>query len=106
MALPQSNEIDSTTDWNKSSYNESQIISNDPRDEIPTTISTNSNYNSVSSTTPNTSNPVVDSVINQGKTELKKGQQQTEDIITKSKKVLKQHCKLNVSKFLNIFQCP
>jgi hypothetical protein len=106
MALPQSNDIDSTTDWNKNSYNESQITSNDPSDEIPIITSTNSNYNSVSSTTPNTSNPVVDSVINQGKTELKKGQQQTEDIITKSKKVLKQHCKLNVSKFLNIFQCP
>jgi len=95
MDLPQSNDIDSTTDnWNKNSFNEPHIISNDPN-EIPTINSTNPNYHPISPTIPTnsweTSNPVVDSIANQGKTELKKGQHQTEDIITKSKKVLKQH---------------
>jgi len=94
MALNQSDDIDSTTDFNKYSVNEPQIISTNPN-ETPTINSTNPNYQSVSSTTSNnsweTSNPVVDSLANQGKAELKKGQQQAEDIITKSKKVLKQH---------------
>jgi hypothetical protein len=109
MAYNQSDDIDSTTDLNKYSVNEPEIISTNPN-EIPTINSTNPNYQSVSSTTSNnsweTSNPVVDSLANQGKAELKKGQQQAEDIITKSKKVLKQHCKLNASKFVNIFPCP
>ncbi|CAF1124036.1 unnamed protein product [Adineta ricciae] len=35
-------------------------------------------------------NPVVDT-LNKGKTELKRGQQQAEDIITKTKKIIKQH---------------
>ncbi len=103
MDSPQSNDIDSTTDnWIKSSYKEPH----DDSDETPTINSTNPNYHPTSSTTPathswETNNPVVDSIANKGKTELKKGQQNAENIITKTKKVLKQHCKLNVSTFLN-----
>lgn len=49
----------------------------------PTTTTTAQNWE--------TSNPVVDSVENQAKAELKKGQQQVEDIFTKIKRVLKQN---------------
>jgi hypothetical protein len=93
MDPPQSNDIDSTTDnWIKSSYKEPH----DDSDEIPTINSTNPDYHPISSTTPathswETNNPVVDSIANKGKTELKKGQQHAENIITKTKKVLKQH---------------
>jgi ElaB/YqjD/DUF883 family membrane-anchored ribosome-binding protein len=90
MDSPQSNDIDSTTDnWIKSSYKEPH----DDSDETPTINSTNPDYHPISSTTNNweTNNPVVDSIANKGKTELKKGQQNAENIITKTKKVLKQH---------------
>jgi len=90
MDSPQSNDIDSTTDnWIKSSYKEPH----DDSDETPTINSTNPNYHPTTSATHSweTNNPVVDSIANKGKTELKKGQQHAENIITKTKKVLKQH---------------
>jgi hypothetical protein len=92
MDLPQSNEIDSTTDnWNKDIQSQ-PLIRTDDSDETPTINSTNPNYHPVPPTGGwETSNPVVDSLAQKGKTELKKGQQQAEDIVTKTKKVIKQH---------------
>jgi hypothetical protein len=90
MDSPQSNDIDSTTDnWIKSSYKEPH----DDSDETPTINSTNPNYHPTTPATHSweTNNPVVDSIANKGKTELKKGQQQAENIIIKTKKVLQQH---------------
>jgi hypothetical protein len=96
----QSNDIDSTTEsWNKSNYNDTTRNRHDG-DETPTVNSTNPNYSPISTTTTThnweSNNPVVDSIANKGKAELKKGQQQAEDIITKTKRVVKQHCKFNV----------
>jgi len=93
MDSPQTNDIDSTTEnWNKSSFNEPRIEHVDPN-EIPTINSTNPNYHPISPTTHGweTTHPVIDSLAHKGQTELKKGQQQAEDIITKTKKVVKQH---------------
>jgi len=76
MNLPQSDDIDSTTDiWNKSSLNEQRVV-HDDENETPTINSTNPNYHPISPTTTTThswetSNPVVDSIA-KGKTELKK----------------------------------
>jgi hypothetical protein len=91
----QSNDIDSTTEsWNKSNYNDTTRNRHDG-DETPTVNSTNPNYSPISTTTTThnweSNNPVVDSIANKGKAELKKGQQQAEDIITKTKRVVKQH---------------
>jgi len=88
----QIHEIDSTTDHvNKNSFDESTPIHNDSN-ETPTVNATNPDYNPPSTTATHsweTNNPVVDS-LNKGKTELKKGQQQVEDIITKTKRLVKQ----------------
>ena len=98
-SFAQSNDADSTTgmgdQWNSNSYNDSVTTRRDIN-ETPTVNSTNPNYN------PTTSNPAVDSLVNKGKTELKKGQQQAEDIVTKTKKVVQQQCKFTVI----IFICP
>jgi len=107
MDLPQNNDIDSTTDnWNKNTFNEPPTTY-EHINETPSINATNPNYHPISSTTPTTHswethNPVVD----KAKTELKKGQQQAEDIITKTKRAIKQHCKLNRSKLPNVFKCP
>jgi hypothetical protein len=91
----QIHEIDSTTDHvNKNLFDASTPDSN----ETPTVNATNPDYNAPSTTATHsweTNNPVVDS-LNKGKTELKKGQQQVEDIITKTKRLVKQQCKLNI----------
>jgi hypothetical protein len=81
---PQSYDIDSTTMSNNDYSN--RYDSN----EKPTVNSTNPDYHP-SSTNWETNNPVIDSVGNKAQTELKKGQHQAEDIITKTKKVVKQH---------------
>jgi polyhydroxyalkanoate synthesis regulator phasin len=96
----QSHDIDSTTNnWNNKPSNDPTSMYHEhttryDSNETPTINSTNPNY-TPSSTTNNYSreinNPVIDSVVNKGHTELKKGQQQAEDIITKTKKVVKQH---------------
>ena len=95
----QSNDIDSTTHIpSLKNYND-PISSHHDVDQTPAINATNPNYSPVTTTTTHnweTNNPVVDSIANKGKTELKKGQQQAEDIITKTKKVIKQHCKFNV----------
>src|SRR4051794_40674612 len=110
MDLPQSNDIDSTTDiWNRNTFNEPQVA-HDDSDETPTINSTNPSFHPISPTTTTshsweTSHPVVDSLA-KGKTELKKDQQHPENIIIKGKRCLKQHCKLNVLEFLNAFICP
>src|SRR5437588_11448018 len=105
MDLPQSNDIDPTKDlWDISTFNEQRVTHPDP-DETPTINSTNPNYIPISPTATTTaphswetSHPVVDSLA-KGKTEIKKGQQHTEDIITKTKRVCKQHHKLNIIEF-------
>lgn len=76
----QNSTIDSTTTdhWTKTSYN-------DPN-ETPTVNSTNPNYNP----SAYQHNSLNDSTIDKTKTDLKKGQQYAEDIITKSKRLLKQ----------------
>jgi len=83
----QNSTIDSTTadNWTKTSFN-------DPN-ETPTVNSTNPNYNP--SAYLHTS--LNESSIDKTKTDLKKGQQHAEDIITKSKRLLKQQCKSKVS---------
>jgi len=92
MDLPQSNDIDSTTDiWDKNSFNEPRVAHDDQSE----TSTINPNYHPISPSTATshsweTSHPVVDSLA-KGKTELKKGQQQAEDIITKTKRFLKQN---------------
>ncbi|CAF1253075.1 unnamed protein product [Adineta ricciae] len=82
----QSYDIDSTTGgWTKASH-----IDHSPRtydaSETPTVNSTNPNYHP-SSTVNGSMN---ESVANKATTELKKGQQHAEDIITKSKRFLLQ----------------
>jgi hypothetical protein len=92
MDPSQSNYIDSTEDILKpnATAHEPSVRSNDS-DETPTINSTNPDYHPTSTTNNwETNNPVVDSIANKGKTELKKGQQQAEDIITKTKRVIKQ----------------
>ena len=108
-SFAQSNDVDSTTvtgdHWNSNSYNESVTTRHDPN-ETPTVNSTNPNYNSSNSNNRETSNPVVDSLANKGKTELKKGQQQAEDIVTKTKKVVQQQCRFNMFVFPSVYICP
>ena len=110
MDLPQSNDVDSTTDnWSKNVVPEPLINLND-QDETPTINSTNPNYHPISpTTTTNTTthfresnNPVIDSLANQAKTEVRKGQQQAEDILSKTKRIFKQNCKLQ---FLHTTGC-
>jgi hypothetical protein len=106
MDFPESHDIDSATDdWVKSPTHEPLI---DLADQIET--STNQSYHPITPPPPpppittasttshirETINPVVESLANQAKTEVKKGQQQAEDIISKTKRILKQHCKFNV----------
>jgi hypothetical protein len=99
MDFPQSNDIDSTTDnWNKNSNND-LLGDFDDQNQTPTINSTNPNFHPISPTTTTTAtshireihNPVIDSLADKAKTELKKGQYQAEDIITKTKRILKQH---------------
>lgn len=92
----QSYNIDSTTDsWNKSSLND-HTTRFDPN-ETPTVNSTNPNYNPTPSTNNHTwekTNSVIETAADKAKEELKKGQQHAEDIVTKSRRLLKQQCKL------------
>jgi len=98
MNLPQNSNVESTTyNWNKN-VDEEPLIDLVDRDETPTINATNPDYQPVSSPTTTTTthiretnNPVVDSLANQAKTEVRKGQQQAEDIITKTKKIFKQN---------------
>ena len=86
---------DSTTDtWNKSSLND-QSSRFDPN-ETPTVNSTNPNYQPGTNLNNNNwekSNSTLETAADKAKGELKKGQQHAEDIITKSKRLLKQQCK-------------
>ncbi|CAF5167866.1 unnamed protein product, partial [Rotaria sp. Silwood1] len=49
-------------------------------DETPTVNSTNPNFHAV-----------IDSVVQKGRTEFQKGQQSTETIVSKAKKLMQQH---------------
>lgn len=86
----QSSTIDSTTTdhWTKYSHH-------DPN-ETPTVNSTNPNYNPAA----NNHQTLNDSTIDKTKTDLKKGQQYAEDIITKSKRLLKHQCTLKFSFYM------
>lgn len=104
MDLPQTDEIDSTTDtnWNRTTVHEPLMTFDDDNDNIPAINSTNPNFHPITpppTTTTTyireTHNPVVDSLGEKAKTELKKGQHQTEDIITRTKRILKEHCKFH-----------
>ena len=114
MDRNQNDDIDSTThNYNRTTFDETRInaddakeirITRDGPDEIPVITTTNPNSSSVSSTT---TNPVIDSVTNKAKAELKQGQQQAEHVITKTKRIFKQHCKFkNCRNFVNMFKCP
>lgn len=111
MDHPQSNDIDSTTDTLNKDLNNVPQTTYDSIDETPTINSANPDFTPVTTTTATshsweTNNPVVDSITNKGKTELKKGQQQVEDIVTKTKRILKQHCKLVAENFSNTLRNP
>jgi len=90
---PQSYDIDSTTgEWNKISSTD-HSTRYDPN-ETPTVNSTNPNYHPVSPTsTTNNHHSIHETAVDKVKTDLKKGQHHAEDIITKSKRLLKQQCK-------------
>jgi hypothetical protein len=92
MDPSQSDVIDSTEDsWKPTAVAHEPSVRSNDSDETPTINSTNPDYHPTSTTNNwETNNPVVDSIANKGKTELKKGQQQAEDIITKTKRVIKQ----------------
>jgi len=79
----QSYDVDSTTGgWTKSS-----VIDHTARfdpNETPTVNSTNPNYHP----TPSSNGSMSEPAVSKATTELKKGQQHAEDIITKSKRVL------------------
>ena len=88
----QSADIDSTNiSWNNKLHDE--------LNDVATVNSTNPNHHPTSTTTTanhqwETSNPVMDSLASQDKNTMNKGQRQAEDIFTKTKKIIKQHCKL------------
>lgn len=108
MDYSQSDDIDSNTqNWQTAPIDE-PLISLNQVDETPIINTTNADFHptSIPPTTPTTtaktqnwetSNPVVDSVTNKTKEEFKKGQQQVEDIATKTKRILKQNCKFELS---------
>jgi ABC-type multidrug transport system fused ATPase/permease subunit len=82
---PQSYDIDSTTTgWNKSPLND-HSARYDPN-ETPTVNSTNPNYNPTSAL----NNSVTEAAAHKATGELKKGQHHVEDIVTKSKRLIKQ----------------
>lgn len=85
----QSYDVDSTTGgWTKSAGLDHSARF-DPN-EMPTVNSTNPHYNPA----PLSSNGSLnESAVHKAATELKKGQQHAEDIITKSKRVLQNQCK-------------
>jgi hypothetical protein len=86
----QSYDIDSTaSEWNKIPSNDHSTRF-DPN-ETPTVNSTNPNYHP--SSTTNNHHSVHETAADKAKTDLKKGQQHAEDIITKSKRLLQQQCK-------------
>jgi hypothetical protein len=100
----QNYKIDSTTtdEWNKNSFNDH--TSRYDQNETPTVNSTNPNYNPTSTNNHNwdKTNSVIETAADKAKGELKKGQQNAEDIITKSKRLIKQQCKSNQIIFQSI----
>ncbi|UJR35194.1 hypothetical protein I4U23_027961 [Adineta vaga] len=89
----QSNDIDSTTEHFNNSIHEELIPVHHNIDDTPAINSTNPDFIPpviTPSHHTDITNPVIDT-LNRGKAELQKGQQQTEDIITKTKKIVKQH---------------
>lgn len=101
MDLPQNDELDPTPDidWKSSLPNE-PLMSFDDENDIPIRPTSNPIPHPITpppppppATTTQIHNPVLDSIAEKSKTELKKGQHQVEDIFTKSKRILKQHCK-------------
>jgi hypothetical protein len=101
---PQTYNIHSTADeWTKDIPSSNHDHSNryDPN-ETPTVNSTNPNYHPSSTSNTNTwdkNNSTIETAADKAKGELKKGQQHAEDIITKSKRLIAQQCKLNEDKF-------
>jgi hypothetical protein len=101
----QSYDIDSTTmGWEKAPLKDHSTRF-DPN-ETPTVNSTNPNYHPTSTL----NNSAVETAANKANGELKKGQQHAEDIITKSKRLVKHQCKFNQDKlkhnnrhFLNVY---
>lgn len=91
---PQIQTIDSTTtEWNKPETIEIRHDHHsrfDPN-EMPTVNSTNPNYHPVSLNS-STINHSTETTTEKSKIELKKNQQQVEDIITKSKRIFKEQC--------------
>lgn len=106
MDLSESNDFDASAYTWSSKPDEEQLISLESTDEPLATTTADLDFTPVvpppaattTTTTQNweTSNPVVDSVVNQTKTELKKGQQQVEDIFTKTKRIVKENCKCSI----------
>lgn len=97
---PQSSDIDSTTNEMNKNSTDDHSIRYDPN-ELPTVNSTNPNYHPVSATNSvnwEKNSSIMGTDISKAKGELKKGQQHAEDIITKSKRLLLQHCKLKYYK--------
>jgi len=87
----QSYSIDSTTDeWNKNDHSTRY----DPN-ETPTVNSTNPHYHPTNNQNWEKNTSVIETAADKAKGELKKGQQHAEDIITKSKRLIKRQCKLN-----------
>lgn len=87
---PQNDNIDSTTNgWNNNSSND-HLTRHDPN-ETPTVNSTNPNYHPANNHSWEKSHSIMETNVEKAKNELKKGQQQAEDIITKSKKLFMQH---------------
>ena len=99
MDLPQNDETDSTTEtnWNRNNVNEPLMRFEDD-DDMPAINAANPNFHPVTpprTTTTITHNPVVDSLGEKAKSEIKKGQHQAEDIITRTKRICKEHCKFH-----------
>jgi hypothetical protein len=101
----QSHDIDSTTtnnnnEWHKTASSFAEQAARFDPNELPTVNSTNPNYQPLSNNSSHywdKTQSTAESVADKTKSELKKGQQQVEDIITKSKRILKQQCKFNDS---------
>jgi hypothetical protein len=97
---PQIETIDSTTyEWNKTNDLSSSNVNSSTRydpNEMPTVNSTNPNYHSNSMNNSHMrekSNATHETTNDKGKVELKRGQQNVEDILTKSKRLVKEQCK-------------
>jgi len=90
----QHTDVDSTTPTSGTydfSSNEYRGVTRNDQKEAPTVNSTNPNYHSTNNNSWEKINPVIESTIEKGKGEFKKTQHQAEDIVTKTKKLVKQN---------------